>query len=387
MIKLQNKKDCCGCYVCMNCCPVACIEMQNDMEGFAYPAVNEKKCIDCGLCEKVCPSLIDRQSRNPLHVYAVKAKSEQIRKNSSSGGVFSLLAEQVLQKRGVVFGACFDENNNVVHRYTQTKEGLDAFRGSKYVQSKVGSAYKIVEDFLRLGKVVLFSGTPCQIQGLHLFLRKYYPNLLTVDIICHGVPSPKVWNTYLAKLSKGILHYKIENINFRNKQYGWRNFSFSLDFVKDGHVIHLIEPKYLNYYMRGFLSDIYLRPSCYHCPVRYLKSGSDITLGDYWGVESDLPGFIDDKGVSAVLLNTQSGIDYFETLECEKRISSYEDVLKGNQSIEHSHSEPMERKLFYASFEHKNFYSLINKLSRLGFKEQIKLYVLNFRLLIKKMNK
>lgn len=383
MIKLQNKKDCCGCYACINSCPIACIEMQDDLEGFAYPVVNEEKCIDCGLCEKVCPVLNIQHSRKPLQVYAVKAKSEQIRKVSSSGGVFSLLGEQVIDNGGVVFGACFDENNKVVHRHTTTKEGLAAFRGSKYVQSEIGDAYKIVKYFLKSGKVVMFSGTPCQIRGLHLFLGKHYPNLLTVDIICHGVPSPKVWNTYLASLSKRMSQYKIENVNFRDKQYGWRNFSFSLDFIKDKHIKHLIEPKYLNYYMRGFLSDIYLRPSCYQCPTRSLKSGSDITLGDYWGNDSDLLDFMDDKGVSAVLLNTQSGVEYFKTLDGEKRLSTYEDVLKGNQSIEKSHSEPMKRKLFYASFEYESFYSLIDKMNRLSFKERIKMLILNFHLLLK----
>lgn len=383
MIELQNKKDCCGCYACINSCPVACIEMQNDMEGFAYPVVNKDKCIDCGLCEKVCPVLNNLHFRKPLQVYAVKAKSEQIRKDSSSGGVFSLLGELVIQKGGVVFGACFDEHNKVVHRYATTKGGLAAFRGSKYVQSEIGDAYKNVKGFLKLGKIVMFSGTPCQIRGLHLFLREHYPNLLTVDIICHGVPSPKIWNTYLTSLLKRMPQYKIQNINFRDKQYGWRNFSFSLDFVNDKHVKHLIEPKYLNYYMRGFLSDIYLRPSCYHCPTRSLKSGSDITLGDYWGKESDLLDFMDDKGVSAVLLNTQSGVDYFKALDGEKRLSSYEDVLKGNQSIEKSHSEPMKRIIFYASFEHESFYSLIDKMNRLTFKERIKRFLLNFRLLLK----
>ncbi|WP_289005648.1 Coenzyme F420 hydrogenase/dehydrogenase, beta subunit C-terminal domain [uncultured Parabacteroides sp.] len=387
MIKLQNKKDCCGCYACMNSCPLACIEMQEDAEGFAYPVVNEERCISCGLCEKVCPVLNNLQPRKPLYVYAVKAKSQKIRKNSSSGGVFSLLAEQVIQKGGIVFGACFDENNKVVHRYTRTKEGLEAFRGSKYVQSEIGSAYKIVEDFLKSDQVVLFSGTPCQIRGLHLFLKKFYPNLLTVDIICHGVPSPKVWNAYLTQVSKGMSQYKIENINFRDKQYGWRNFGFSLNYVKDKHVIHLIEPKYLNYYMRGFLSDIFLRPSCYQCPVRSLKSGSDITLGDYWGGAGDLLDFFDDKGVSAVLLNTQSGVDYFNILDAEKRDSSYKDVLAGNQSLEQSHSEPEKRTLFYASFEHECFYSLIDRLIRLSFKERIKLFILNFRMRINKLNK
>lgn len=385
MIKLQNKKDCCGCYACITCCPVACIEMQDDTEGFAYPVVNVEQCLDCGLCEKVCPVLNNQQSRKPIYVYAVKAKSEEIRKNSSSGGVFSLLAERVIQSGGIVFGACFNENNEVVHGYTGTIDGLEAFRGSKYVQSKIGDAYKTVEDILKSGKVVLFSGTPCQILGLRLFLRKQYSNLLTVDIICHGVSSPKVWSIYQKQLLKGMPQYKIENVNFRDKQYGWRNFSFSLDFVKGKHAIHLVEPKYLNYYMRAFLSDINLRPSCYQCPVRSLKSGSDITLGDYWGKDSAILDFLDDKGVSAVLLNTQSGIDYFKTLDGEKRVSSYEDVLKGNQSIEHSHLEPAERSVFYASLDRVYLYSLIDKLSKLGFRERIKLYLLNYRLFIKKL--
>lgn len=197
MIKLEKKSDCCGCAACVQRCPKQCISMQEDEEGFLYPAVDKESCIDCGLCEKVCPILSPSSPHLPHYIYAAKSKDEHIRKHSSSGGVFTLLAEQTINAGGVVFGARFDEKWDVVHDYSETLEGLSAFRGSKYVQSSIDQSYKQVESFLRGGRLVLFSGTPCQIAGLKRFLRKDYENLTTVDFICHGVPSPKVWRMYL----------------------------------------------------------------------------------------------------------------------------------------------------------------------------------------------
>jgi coenzyme F420-reducing hydrogenase beta subunit len=174
--------------------------MQEDMEGFLYPGVNEECCCDCGLCNKVCPIINPLGTRKPLYVYAAKSRDEEIRRQSSSGGIFTLLAERILDENGVVFGARFDGNWEVMHDYVETKEGLGFFRGSKYVQSRIGESYLQAQEFLEKGRKVLFSGTPCQISGLKLFLGKEYDNLLTIDFVCHGVPSPKVWRMYLSQL-------------------------------------------------------------------------------------------------------------------------------------------------------------------------------------------
>ena len=385
MIKLEKKEDCCGCYACMACCPVSCIEMQEDNEGFLYPVVDRDKCVECSMCQKVCPTISRQVPRKPLNVYACKNKSSEVRCKSSSGGVFSLLAEQTIAEGGTVFGACFNEKNKVIHSYTSTREGLELFRGSKYVQSEVGDTYRIAEKILKSGRFVLFSGSPCQILGLRLYLKKDYSNLLTVDFICHGVPSPKVWNIYLKELSQKHSLCGITNINFRNKELGWSNFCFSLDFTRKKHTIHLLEPMYLNHYMRGFLSDLYLRPSCYQCPVRYLKSGSDITLGDYWGDINALGDFVDDKGISAVFLNTPSGINYFNSLTCEVQLSSYEEVLVGNKSVEKSNQEPIKRKQFYSLLEHRCFFSIIEELTEMSFKERMKLKIMNLHIMLEKL--
>lgn len=322
MIDIKEKKDCCGCGACVQRCPKSCISMLEDNEGFLYPEVNKEICIDCGLCEKVCPVINQSKERKPFAVYAVRHKDEQIRLASSSGGAFTAIAESVIDEGGVVFGARFDMDWSVIHGYTETKEGLAAFRGSKYVQSRIGECYKNAEAFLKAGRKVLFSGTPCQIAGLKRFLRKDYDNLLTVDFICHGVPSPGVWREYLKEeiahqcggKNSVLPHPKdklgdviIENISFRDKQLGWKKYSFSLTFsMLDGYglrnTVLLSEPLNKNIFLRGFSADLYLRPCCHACPAKKFKSGSEVTIGDCWGIHNIMPGIDDDRGVSVLFM-------------------------------------------------------------------------------------
>ena len=200
MIKIRQNSDCCGCNACTQSCPLKCISLREDREGFLYPEADLERCCNCRLCNKVCPVINRRETGNPLSVYAVKNRDEEIRRQSSSGGIFTLLAEKILDENGVVFGARFDENWDVKHDYVETREGLALFRGSKYVQSRIGDSYLQAQQFLKKGRKVLFSGTPCQIAGLKLFLGKEYDNLLAVDFVCHGVPSPLVWRMYLSQL-------------------------------------------------------------------------------------------------------------------------------------------------------------------------------------------
>lgn len=202
MIDIIQKQDCCGCEACVQICPKGCMCMVEDTEGFLYPQVDKSVCVNCGLCEKVCPVIHQNKSRTPLKVYAAKNMDEEVRLKSSSGGIFTLLAESVIKRGGVVFGAKFDDEWMVVHDYTDNIEGVAAFRGSKYVQSIIGNAYRKVEQFLKSGRMVLFTGTPCQIAGLKKYLRKEYKKLLAVDLVCHGVPSPKVWQMYLEETNR-----------------------------------------------------------------------------------------------------------------------------------------------------------------------------------------
>ena len=237
--------------------------MVADNEGFLYPQVDMDTCIDCALCEKVCNELQPYEKREPLKVLAAINKNEEIRLKSSSGGIFYILAEKIIKEDGVVFGARFDENWQVVIDYAEDMKEVEAFMGSKYVQARMENAYKDVKRFLTDSRMVLFSGTPCQVAGLHKYLRKPYDNLLTVDFICHGTPSPKVWGMYLDEVVKEVK--SISSVEFRNKDKGWKDFSFNLRFNEGDKTASMLSPYKQNHYMKAFLREIILRPSCYDC--------------------------------------------------------------------------------------------------------------------------
>lgn len=345
MIDVIDKSKCCGCAACVQRCPRQCITMHSDKEGFLYPKVDIVKCTDCGLCEKVCPVLNVSKARLPQKVYAAKNRDEVVRCQSSSGGVFTILAEKTINAGGVVFGVMFNENWEVVHSYTETIEGLAAFRGSKYVQSIIGNSYKQVEVFLKQGREVLFSGTPCQIAGLKRFLRKEYDNLLTVECVCHGVPSPLVWHEYLNDIKTKNNTDKILDVKFRVKSAGWKKYSVSLKYsnkqgtCQDDSILY-----YKNPYMQAFLRDFILRPSCYSCPAKAGRSGADIALADFWGIEKLMPHFDDDKGCSLVLDYT-SRTDYKS--RCEYMSADYDHAVKYNPAIVRSVAKPLNRAFFF----------------------------------------
>lgn len=346
-------KSCCGCAACVHICPKHSINLQEDKDGFLSPRVDMGTCIDCGLCEKVCPMINQESECPPLATYAAKNDNETIRLRSSSGGIFTLLAESVIDEGGVVFGARFNENWEVVHDHTDTIEGLELFRGSKYVQSSMGDSYWQVENFLRTDRKVMFTGTPCQIAGLRKFLRKDYMNLLTVDIICHGVPSPLVWRKYLeAKTNEQCADAPLlTGVSFRDKSAGWKKFSFVLKFSTElaggerGTIMSSIFND--NDYMRVFLSDLSLRKSCYNCPAKSGKSGADITIGDFWGIENVRPDLDDDKGLSLVLVNSPKGMALLKNLSCEFVTVGFDEAVKGNSAYYHSVSKPVNREFFF----------------------------------------
>lgn len=370
MIEIKDKCQCSGCSACEQRCPRQCISLKEDQEGFMYPFVDIENCIDCGLCEKVCPIINQGEPRFPLKVFAAKNKNEEIRLKSSSGGIFTLLAESIIQEGGVVFGARFDESWNVIHDYTETIEGLAAFRGSKYVQSRIGRSFRQVESFLKAGRKVLFSGTPCQVSGLKHYLLNDYDNLLTIDFVCHGVPSPKIWKLYLQEevlresvssarkiKSKAVL----SEINFRDKSTGWKEYSFTLRFSleRDANNIFVLTQSFTqNPYMNAFLSNITLRQSCYHCKMKNGASSADFTMGDYWGIDS-LDGDLDDnKGYSIVMEwdknRTLENID----MDCISRIGRFSEILAFNRSfMDSSHYNPNRSLFFY----YLNKYGSFNK--------------------------
>lgn len=317
--------------------------MTEDAEGFLYPTVEASVCDNCGLCEQVCPMLFPREVRTPLRVWSAKNPDMTIRMNSSSGGVFYPLAESVLVEGGVVCGAAFDTDWSVRHELAEDQPGMTRFMGSKYPQSRMDDCYKRVEKILKDGRTVLFTGTPCQIAGLKSYLGRDYPHLLTADIVCHGVPSPKIWRDYLQ--SQGLS--PIESVSFRDKSNGWNKFGLSVRSKAGGN---LLEDHNDNLYMKGFLKNLYLRPSCYACFFREGRSGSDLTLGDFWGVQKTDPSFDDDRGVSLVLSYSDKGESLFQSLKLETRQVAYEQALIRNSCIERSVRPHPNRTQFFAQY-------------------------------------
>ena len=303
--KLERENlTCCGCTACYAICPKGAITMQEDSEGFKYPAIDKSKCIDCGLCCKVCP--LDKKLENviaPAASFACTAKDENFAKQSSSGGVFAILANMYIKEQAVIYGAAFDDNLNVCHIRADKKDELKSLYTSKYVQSDMGNAFRQVKGDLDNGKKVLFAGTPCQVAGLKSYLQKDYLNLLSVDFICHGVPSPLVWQRYIIAMEKK-LNNKITEISFRDKKDGWKNYYFKLS-TANGDVFY--EKHGENIYMKGFLKDLYLRPSCYDCKFKTLHRASDITLADFWGIEKIIPEINVEKGVSLCWASSEKG--------------------------------------------------------------------------------
>jgi coenzyme F420-reducing hydrogenase beta subunit len=341
MISIKEKINCCGCSACIIKCPESCIDLVPDNEGFKYPKVNKRKCINCNLCIDVCPIIQKKSNYNESEneisnnfkkvFFACKSKNERIRHLSSSGGIFSLIAEYVLDKEGIIFGAGFNEDLILEHSYITNKKDLNKFRGSKYLQSNINNSYKDVKNYLNQNKLVLFTGTPCQISGLKRFLNKDYENLISVDIVCHGVSSPKVFDKYL-KFKKSEQKSDILNISFRDKKEGWRKFSFTIDF-KNGY--HFSETLSKNTYMRGFLRELYQRPACHHCNFKIDSYESDITLGDYWGIHMFHPNLDDNKGTSFISINSKKGEIILKEIEnlMDMEKTRLEDAYKKNRCI------------------------------------------------------
>ena len=385
MIHITDKHNCCGCSVCATICPKHCISMQADNEGFLYPVVNEADCIDCGLCEKVCHELHPFEERKPQKVYAAFNKDEEIRLKSSSGGIFYLLAEKTIAEGGVVFGACFDEQWQVVIDYADTMEGVKAFMGSKYVQARMATAYADAKRFLSEGRKVLFSGTPCQIAGMHHFLRKPYDNLLTVDIICHGTPSPKVWSRYLDEVVTAG-RKAINDVQFRNKRNGWKAFNFTMEYDKDEQTVSLCSHHQQNHFMRAFLSDMILRPSCYQCQAKCGRSHSDITIADFWGINTEIPDMDDDKGTGLVLVNTDKGLSALDWSNMTTKESTAEVALRHNPSYYRSVATHHKRDEFFLRLEKTESVNLlITDCLRPTFKQRLRMLPSTCKHLIKKM--
>lgn len=313
MIRISDKAMCCGCSACVNACPVQCIVPRRDREGFYYPVANSDLCIECGKCEEVCPVLNPLEKRQSLESYA--ARSHKAAPKSSSGGVFTLAAEKFIDEGGVVYGAAFAPDMSVEHIEVCDKDTLVRLRGSKYVQSELFSAYEEVRDRLREGRKVMFCGTPCQVAGLRKYLGKDTKGLLTMDFACHGVPSPGLWEKYVKALQEKE-GFRLTDVNFRDSSRSWRHYDVVYEgAAADGQKCRRSVEASRDTYLALFRQDLSLRPSCYRCPARDGRSGSDLTLADLWSVPQSAPTMNDDRGVSLVLVNSEEGKACFESLQ------------------------------------------------------------------------
>lgn len=309
-IVVKTKELCCGCSACANACPKKCIEMQFDDEGFLYPVVDSTRCIECGLCTRVCPiqNRPNLAEEIPLS-YVVQNKNSHVRKESSSGGMFSVLAEYVLAKQGIVFGVAYDDDFVVKHIGIESIADLYKLRGSKYVQSEIGTTFRKAKECLDKDRWVCFSGTPCQIAGLKNFLKNDYEKLLLVDIVCHGTPSPMLFKKYV-KHHTGM-DGPLKNIYFRNKEYGYAGSTMALEF-KSGK--KRFTGQDVHFFKETFFRDLSTRPSCYQCRFKTINRVSDITLFDCWGVNNFKKEMDDDKGTTSVLIHSQKGLNIFDEL-------------------------------------------------------------------------
>lgn len=344
---LEDKDKCFGCSACSMACPKTAIEMIADEKGFLYPTINNSKCINCGICERVCQ--IDREKRylNPIPIesYGIK-NTDKVRLASSSGGVYSLISSYIINNNGVCFGVRFDEHMNVVFDKACLDRERDLFRGSKYVTPLHNDVYKKVGVYLKLGTKVLFTGSSCQVAGLLFYLDEKNinrNNLLTIDMLCHGMPSHKVWKDYIAFLEE-LEKSKVVEYRFRDKSQGWRGLQVFAR-LKDDRVIK--NSAYLNSYSTLFNRDVIIRPSCFECPFCKKERIGDITIGDFWGIEKIDSEFDDSKGVSLMMINTPKGEKIFNNLSpCIPELRKYGTSLINQPNL----TSPTSKAPFYSYF-------------------------------------
>ena len=359
MIQIHNKKLCTGCSACVGVCPVECIVMKDDDEGFLYPNIDKTRCISCGKCELVCPVSHAHVPDGECIAYAARTLNDYLRRDSSSGGIFSEIAKCILNRGGVVFGATFAEDFSVKHICIDSDEHLAKLRGSKYVQSRIDQTYIQARLCLSEGIPVLFTGTPCQIAGLYHFLGREYENLYTQDIICHGTPSPKVWKEYI-KFREEKAGAKTTSVSFRDKTNGWRSYNLRFEF-QNGAIYS--QPISKDVYMQSFLKDLCLRPSCYSCAFKTKQRCADITLADFWGIHDCNPNMDDNIGTSLVIIHSTKGRELFGTIaeKLQWDLADIDKAIKYNPSMIKAVSEKKQRRDFIQCVLHDGFTNVRKK--------------------------
>lgn len=364
MIQIVNKQDCCGCNVCGDACIHNAITFETDTEGFWYPKVDLGKCTNCGLCEIICPMLNtvgNVRHFDEIMVYGAYSKDEAIRLDSTSGGVFSMLASEVFSKHGHVGGAVFNKDHTCSQIVTSDVTRLPEIRSSKYLQSNATGVYCAIQTLLEEGEEVLFCGCPCQIHALSNFLGKDYEKLMTCDFICRGVNSPKVFLKYLETLERQF-NSKVTQIKFKNKKWGWHNFSLRVNFENGKEYC---KDRWHDLFFIGYLQNgNFVRPSCYNCPFKGLPQASDITLADFWGIEKLDKSMDQDKGTSLVIVNTEKGKKIFNSIKDNIVYKSFsiDDALKNNQAANTSLTATINnREEFFVALEQMPFDKVASK--------------------------
>lgn len=312
-VLFDDKKNCCACGACVNACPKDAVAMKEDEHGFLYPAIDADKCIRCGKCQKVCAYQNIQETHEPLKTWVAVSRNDKIVMHSASGGVFSSVAAAFINSNGYVCGAAFDDDFTLRHILTDDRKDLVKLRGSKYTQSSTDHVFREIKEKLLSGEKVLFSGCPCQVAGLRAYLGKEYDNLFTMDLVCHGVPSNKMFRDYIGSFEKkhGI---KVKKFLFRDKKLGWG---------KNGSLVTDSEEKYKLYesnvsYFYYFGYSLIMRENCYSCKYANEHRPGDITIGDYWGIQKEHPEILiednidESKGVSVIIANTSKGIKLME---------------------------------------------------------------------------
>lgn len=363
MVELCREELCTGCSACFAVCPQNCIQMIEDTEGFLRPQIDERRCTNCGRCVQTCPILkAPERHKRETTAFAAMHMDEQVRLNSTSGGVFTLLSKWVLEQDGFVFGAAYTGTFQVAHRCAQRLEDVEPLRTAKYAQSAIGNTYIQIKSLLEEGFYVLFSGTPCQIEGLRAYLNREYERLILVDIICHGVASPAVWQHYIDYRSiKDASGTAPAAINLRSKESGWPKYSVHFDYENSNcySAINSEDP-----FLRGYVGNLYLRPSCYQCQFKGASRNSDFTLGDYWGVWSQLPEYDDSKGVSLLLLHSEKARKIWVQMSAEVKCQEIDcmKALEENTSALESSALPEARPIFMERYAVTDFSELVDEI-------------------------
>lgn len=371
MIEIKKKSDCCGCTACVNACPKSCIEMVEDLEGFLYPVVHEEECIKCNICEKVCPIInhVEKKENSNQIAAIVQNKNKEICLQSTAGGAFTAIAEYVLEHDGIVFGVEMQADYSVKHIAVESETELSKFRNSKYVQSELGSIYTEVKQHLKTGRLVCFSGTPCQVEGLCFFLKKDYENLVLIDIVCRAVPSPGVWKKYIEM--ETYKYGTIQSIRFRDKTLGYQYSTMEL-LDSNGNVYRGgIESQP---WLRMFFSGMIIRPSCTECKFRSRYRNSDFTIWDCFNVYSFSKEFDEDTGTTRVLIHTEKGKRIFHQIEEKIKYKSLDAniVVDGVREMLNSPKMHPQRQDFYSDLKKLPFDELINKYYPITTKIKIK---------------